>query len=75
MGKDVQVDAYYIYKSDHLDFITADKTFKGRQVRVTLTLPELYKMKHSKLILFADYVQSLDDFDLRRAEAGLTYKF
>ncbi len=75
LGQDVQFDAYYVYKSDRFDIITADKTFKGRQLRFTMTLPDLLKTKKTKLVLFADYVQSIDDLDMKRAEAGLTYKF
>lgn len=74
-GQDIQFDAYYVYKSEQFDILTSDRMLKGRQVRFVMTLPDLLKTKKTKLVMFVEYVQSLDDLDMKRAEAGLVYKF
>ncbi len=74
-GKDLVVDARYLYRTDGIDLPIGDKVFVGQSLRFTTTIPNIYSWKKIKLGMYADFIQSLDDFDRIRAELGLALKF
>lgn len=75
-GRDIQAALSYLHRTGMEDYPLGDMAFDGHSIRVKASIPDLIPLgRGTDVGLFANYVQSISDFDQFRAEIGIQIRF